>query len=108
LGWLTHDGASFDESLAHGSASTTHLPSEFDAAFSGVVSADKLVDVREVDWSGHVFDFETSSGTYTVNGITSHNCKHVIAPASVEFDMIEAELLHKYGSAPQVTLYANA
>lgn len=29
-------------------------------------------------------------------------CKHVIAPAKVEFDLVEAELLAKYGGAPAV------
>jgi predicted ABC-type ATPase len=51
---------------------------------SGHVSVHRIIKVRRVNnWSGHVYNLETSEGWYTANGIISHNCRCTIAPASV-------------------------
>lgn len=41
----------------------------------GVVSTDKIVNVREFDFDGHVYDLSTVDGMYFSNGIITHNCR---------------------------------
>lgn len=41
-----------------------------------LVSLDEVVEVREVDYSGHVFDFSTHMGAYIAGGVLVSNCGH--------------------------------
>jgi hypothetical protein len=42
------------------------------------VALDEIVEIRNRDnWSGHVYNFSTSSGAYLANGIVTHNCDKV-------------------------------
>lgn len=48
---------------------------------SSQVKLDRVVEVRRVSWSGHVFNLTSSEGWYSANGIIVSNCdcKHVPA-----------------------------
>lgn len=41
----------------------------------GLVAVDEIVDVREFDWFGHVYDLETRSGWLFAGGIVAGNCR---------------------------------
>lgn len=43
------------------------------------VSADEIVHVERVPYSGHVFNLQTTSGWYIANGIVAHNCRCTVA-----------------------------
>lgn len=48
-------------------------------AFAALVERDKVVEIRRVPANGHVFNLETSSGTYIAQGVIVHNCRcHVL------------------------------
>lgn len=42
---------------------------------SGVVSPDQVVNVRNFEWRGHVYDLQTLDGWLYSNGIVVHNCR---------------------------------
>lgn len=43
--------------------------------FPGLVAADEVVNVREFDWSGHVYDFQSASGFIVADGLLLSNCR---------------------------------
>lgn len=47
---------------------------------TGDVSADKVIEIQQFDFSGYVFDLQTFSGMYTVNRYVVHNCNCTIIP----------------------------
>ena len=42
---------------------------------SGVVSPDKVLDVRNFEWRGHVYDLQSMDGWFYSNDIIVHNCR---------------------------------
>jgi SPP1 gp7 family putative phage head morphogenesis protein len=54
--------------------------------FPGVVSSDEVLDVREFEYSGHVYDLQTESGWYFLDGIIVHNCRCFTVPVLVPPD----------------------
>ena len=61
--------------------------------FPGVVSADKIIEVRDFQFRGHVFDLSSEAGWYCSNGIAVSNCRcwTELVPASQARD-IQSEL----------------
>lgn len=39
------------------------------------VMLDRIVEIERAGFSGHVFDLQTTAGTYLANGIVAHNCR---------------------------------
>jgi GNAT superfamily N-acetyltransferase len=56
----------------------TDLVGELLQRFPGNVALDDVVEVRHFDFSGHVFDLETSVGWVVAGGVFSSNCRCVI------------------------------
>ena len=52
--------------------------------FASDVSLDQVIEVREFDYSGHVFDFESSHGWVIGNGIFASNCRCTLTAISEE------------------------
>ena len=50
---------------------------------AGLVETDRVVELRRVRWSGHVYNLETSQGWYFANGIIAHNCRCAPGPGFV-------------------------
>ena len=48
--------------------------------FPSEITLDKLVDIRHLQFSGHVYDLQTIDQLYTCNGIFVHNCRCSIVP----------------------------
>ncbi len=44
-------------------------------AFPGQITLDRIVEIRNKHFEGHVFDFETVTGLINANGIIAHNCR---------------------------------
>lgn len=52
------------------------LDAEFVPRSSRLVSQDQVVEVRRIpEWSGQVYNLETSLGWYIASGIVTHNCR---------------------------------
>jgi hypothetical protein len=59
-----------------------------------VHQASRVIYARRINWSGHVFNLETSCGWYVTNGIVTHNCRCVAIPVLPPmFDEDEADEL---------------
>jgi hypothetical protein len=50
------------------------------ARLSGQVELDRLVDVRRVDFSGHVYNLTSAEGWYSANGLIVSNCDCQLVP----------------------------
>ena len=51
---------------------------------AGAVSLDKVVDIKQDVLSAQVYNLESRHGWYIANGIITHNCRCVPAPAGVD------------------------
>jgi len=76
LGLVSAGDVVLTQDTANNTSLDAKLAGEFVLRFSRYVSAAKVVSVREFDFSGHVYDFETSGyELYICNGIITHNCR---------------------------------
>jgi hypothetical protein len=48
---------------------------------AGQVELDRVVDVRRVEWSGHVYNLTSVEGWYSANGLIVSNCDCTAVPA---------------------------
>ncbi len=48
--------------------------------FTSHMALVEIVEVRESDFSGHVYNLETTQGWYLANGIITHNCVRAFGP----------------------------
>lgn len=69
---------------------------------TGFVALDEVVDVEITSFSGHLYSFETSSGMYFANAITSHNCR------CTTITIIDVDALNLPASTATVVLNATA
>jgi len=60
-------------------------------AYAGFVQRDEVVSVDVSDFSGHVYNLETESGTYFANGIITHNCRSITVPVTHAAAFIDKE-----------------
>jgi len=49
---------------------------------AGQVELDRVVDVRRVGWSGHVYDLNSAEGWFSANGLIVSNCQCYGVPAT--------------------------
>jgi len=52
--------------------------------YPGAVALDEIVQVRQIDYSGHVYDLQSTTGWMVASGIVVSNCRCIIAPAVAE------------------------
>jgi hypothetical protein len=67
--------APFDEGAAEGATIGASLARELQERFPGEVSLDEVVEVREVEFRGHVYDLQAAGGWILANGIVASNCR---------------------------------
>lgn len=60
---------------AERSAAESGLITELLEANPGFVTLNDVTGVRQFDWAGYVFDFQTSTGLMFAGGILVHNCR---------------------------------
>lgn len=63
-----------ESSVDHRTADIETLRKRVDG-LTGFVALDEVVNVEIEPFSGHLYSFETDSGIYFANAITSHNCR---------------------------------
>jgi hypothetical protein len=51
------------------------LAGQFQLRFASYITFDKLVEIRHIYHSGHVFDLQSIHGLYTCNGVFVKNCR---------------------------------
>lgn len=80
-GLPTYSNVMFSEDTIDNPTADTKLAAEFVRRFSSLIATDKIISVRQFDFSGHVYDLQ--SGLYalcTVNEIVASNCRCWIVP----------------------------
>lgn len=64
-----------------GVVTDTHGGRTLADSLAAFVESDRVVDLRRVQWSGHVYNLETVAGWYFANGIIAHNCRCALLPS---------------------------
>jgi SPP1 gp7 family putative phage head morphogenesis protein len=82
LGFTLASGgnAALEQSSVNDISANLPLFSELIDRFSIQVGADEIVDIRQFDFAGHVFNLETKDGFYVAQGIITHNCRCTTSP----------------------------
>jgi phage gp29-like protein len=75
LGAAAQMNAVCAETIGHGWSRDVEFIRELFDRDAGLVSLDEIVDVREFDFLGHVFDFESETGLIVASGIVTSNCR---------------------------------
>ncbi len=81
MGLRVDGDAALNEAASDDLVSDSELARKLMNGFAGPVFSDKVVDVKRVSFSGHVFNLETEEGYYIAEGILTHNCRCVLVPA---------------------------
>jgi len=62
---------------------------------AGLVAPSKIVSVKRLDFTGHVYNLQTATGYYAAEGIISHNCscwyEYVTSPRNVPPELLTAK-----------------
>ena len=66
--------ASHKSVLDHAKVSVRNA-AKFVQRFSAFIAGDEIVEIGNFNYSGHVYDLQTSMGLYYCNGIITHNCR---------------------------------
>lgn len=91
-----HSG--FRQQTIHVSRRNTIQSSGDLCGLPGNITPDRVLNVRRRDFSGHVFNLQTTGEWYIANGIIVHNCLCTISPfQSRSRDQIVADLRRQYG-----------
>lgn len=75
LALSSQDDAMFRELSTNGFSSELGLFRYLVDTHSSQVFIDPVVDIRKFDFIGHVYDFQSSEGILSSDGIISHNCR---------------------------------
>ncbi len=78
LGTRTHVDAALFEKAGNGNPGDSERLRESLDALSVNISLDEVIGVREYDFVGHVFDFQTETGLLSADGIIAHNCRCIV------------------------------
>jgi hypothetical protein len=85
LGYASQLGSILDEQASHagrlalGTVDSASSNPEFFRqllnGLSGLVATDEVLDIRDLEHSGHVYDLQTTDGWFCSNDIIVHNCR---------------------------------
>lgn len=75
LGSPAHLDALLTEQASKGLTADSELGAQLLDRSSGLIERDCIVRVREFDFDGHVYDFETVNGWLAADGIVASNCR---------------------------------
>ncbi len=74
-------GATFDERVAQNTPGDAEsLRDHAVAEIRGLIELDRVVKVSRREWSGHVYNLESSGGWYISSNIVVHNCRCTPGP----------------------------
>jgi hypothetical protein len=75
FGLVAQRDAATSQCIADGLSGDAELVGKLLERGSGSVSLDKVIEVREFDYSGHVHDFQSETGWVVADGIVASNCR---------------------------------
>lgn len=67
--------AGLNECFLEGLRTDTFVSCDLSDGMPIIISLDKIIDIRELAFSDHVYNLETESGAYIANGLVVHNCR---------------------------------
>jgi len=70
----TERDASFRKSVLEGVEVDAHRFANGVEQFTGNIAEDRVVEIHQIDFTGHVYNLQTKAGWYTSNSIITHNC----------------------------------
>ncbi|MDY6957669.1 MAG: phage portal protein [Halobacteriota archaeon] len=70
----------FPENSEELSSAYAELADKFLGRFSPLVTADKIINIRRLGYSGHVYDLQTTEELYIAEGVVVKNCRCVWLP----------------------------
>lgn len=77
-----HFGAVFSQYSVDDDIRNSEFERELLSGCAGEIAADKILFVERRDFSGHVYNLQTTTGVYWANGILTHNCRCAMALVS--------------------------
>jgi len=81
LATIPRGDARFEQTPSDCAPTYTKLARQFQFRFSSLIAPDKLVKVRDFNYSGHVYDLQSLEQLYIGNNIVVKNCRCALAPA---------------------------
>jgi hypothetical protein len=75
---------------------------------TGSAHLDQVVNVRDEYFTGHVYDFQSTSGLIVANGIVASNCRCVLTPivkSALQLNLPPATRASMDGQVPATTKY---
>jgi len=72
---ISWSDSTFDEISSESASTNTSLFSKSIFGLTGNISLNKIIKIGYDNFSGHVYNLQTSSGMYVANGIITHNCR---------------------------------
>jgi hypothetical protein len=85
--------AALQELAAEGVTADAGLFRELLERYPALVALDEVIDVCEVDWSGHVYDLQSTTGLIIAAGLVCSNCRCTVIPADAdELDKLGATM----------------
>lgn len=76
--WIGHSAAT--DCSVNGIPGYAKLARHIIDGLSGPVAIDYVVDIRKIDFSGHVYNLQSEDEYFIANGIITHNCRGVYVP----------------------------
>lgn len=85
-----------DQALTERTPVDSSFVSQSLLGLTGKIALEQVVEIRYENWSGHVYNLQTETGAYTINGIVVHNCRcyvdYVISPEAEDlYDLTAGE-----------------
>jgi hypothetical protein len=68
------------QSSKYGGGSYSKLARDILSGSTGKIFFDNVIDIQIRNFSGHVYNLETTKGFYIADGIITHNCRTAIVP----------------------------
>lgn len=81
LGHAAQADAASHQGAGQWSAATTDLFGKLLEANPGAVADDEIIEIREYEWAGHVYDFVTQTGLILAGGLIVSNCRCYVVGA---------------------------
>ena len=92
LGLPAQGNAASDEPRTESASSDPGLVGQLLERFSGEIALDEVVEVRHFQFSGHVYDLQTSTGWLVAEGIYSSNCRCILLAWLARWGGIKGEV----------------
>ena len=75
FGSTAQNNATSCDGAAEGRPAASNLFGQLLETNAGRIALDKIVDIREFEWAGHVYDFVTETGLILAGGVIVSNCR---------------------------------